>query len=232
MATDGHRTRRRAAPRHREPVLSSRHLELGRGPRPKPGEQEPAEEFPACQPPDTWTPPRFIAPYRRLATMKKIEVRGGTATRRKKALVYDAQRKGPVSIPCTRVHAFGTARSLDELGTRKLGQAVPYAGSPPPRPRDDEAADLPASVVETDVKLRFGSRKTARFPYRVRTVSPPARDGRALRETCVALGAPARRLVRKGASTRFRSPQRPAGKRNWRWAGRPVARDEPGWGCW
>jgi hypothetical protein len=51
-----------------------RYAELEHEEPPAPGEQEPAAEFPACEPPDIRTPPSFLIPYRRSVLIDPIPI--------------------------------------------------------------------------------------------------------------------------------------------------------------
>ncbi len=103
------------------------------------------------------------------------EVRGGTLAEPAEALVYDPQRKAAVWIKWRKVLAFGAALHLNKSGTRKLGPGFLYAGFPPPRPTPKEMAAMPAPVIDSGVELRFGAKRTARQPDRVRATAPAGR---------------------------------------------------------
>lgn len=103
------------------------------------------------------------------------EVRGGSPGHPKEAFVYDPQRREPIWIPWAKVLAFGAALHLNKTGTKKLGPDFFYAGFPPPRPTSEELATLPAAIVESDVELRFGAKRTSRQPDRVRAKAPAGR---------------------------------------------------------
>jgi hypothetical protein len=89
------------------------------------------------------------------------EVRGGTAERPEKALVYDPQRKHERWIDWPLVVGFGAALRLSNH--HALGEGVFYAGfAPKPLTAADIATRGPVHPAGDGVELGFGAQKLPR----------------------------------------------------------------------